>query len=357
MPRDVCRVVSSLRRERREVCRLPRLHCALAGVLPWRVSMENWGGRELALPQGRAAGTVSDMSLFEIKAEISPEAVEAIDAVLLELGVEGWSLLQDVIIKRAWIVGIFEGEAVARERWAELAPLIGELGETAQPELRALADQDWRDSYKAHFKASQFGRLHWVPVWERAVFQPKEGEVVIWLDPGLAFGTGNHETTRLCCERLVVLAEKAGTRAADWRVIDAGCGSGILALSAAKLGFSNVVGFDNDPEAVRVSEENAVLNELAGKVHFFTGDLVSGFSDNRQGEIVLANIQADVLMRFVDQLIHAVAPGGALVLSGILAIELAQVRAVFAAAVPTWPIESRVMGEWSDLALTRPLSA
>jgi len=334
------------------VCRLPRLHCALAGLLPMGVRSAKERG--LALPQRRAAGTVSPMSLYEIKAEVSPELVDAIDDVLLELGVEGWSLLQDVIVKRAWIVGIFEGEAEARARWAELVPLLTEIVLlAAEPECRALADQDWRDSYKAHFKASQFGRLHWVPVWEREKFQAADGEVVIWLDPGLAFGTGNHETTRLCCERLVALAAQAGQRVGDLRVIDAGCGSGILALSAAKRGFKRVAGFDNDPEAVRVSEENAVLNELGGAVDFFVGDLVSGFTGGRQAEVVLANIQADVLMRFVNELTSAVAPGGALVLSGILAIELEKVRQVFADAEARWKIESRVLGEWSDLLVTR----
>ena len=293
------------------------------------------------------------MSLFEIKAEIPPQAVDAIDEVLQELGVEGWSLLQDVIIPQAWIVGIFADETEARTRWSELLPLVAGLAPQAEPQSRELADQDWRDSYKAHFKASQFGRLHWVPVWERSTFQPASGEVVIWLDPGLAFGTGNHETTRLCCERLVVLADQAGERVGELRVIDAGCGSGILALSAAKLGFGHIVGFDNDAEAVRVSEENALMNELTGAVDFFTGDLVSGLIGGRQAEVVLANIQADVLMRFVNELVGAVAPGGTLILSGILALELDRVRGVFAGAVPTWKIASRVMNEWSDLALTR----
>jgi ribosomal protein L11 methyltransferase len=310
----------------------------------------------LALPRMHAAGTFLRMSLFETKAEILPEAVDAIDDVLLELGVEGWSLLQDVIIRRAWLVGIFPSAAEAQARWAELRPLLSAAGiaPAGEPEVRALADQDWRDSYKAHFKASRFGRLHWVPVWEREKFQLGSGEVVIWLDPGLAFGTGNHETTRLCCERLVTLAEQAGDRVADLRVIDAGCGSGILALSAAKLGFRRVEGFDNDPEAVRVSEENAALNDLTGSVRFFTGDLVSGL-EGQQADVLLANIQADVLMRFVRELTAAVAPGGALVLSGILAIELERVREVFTAAVPAWAVQSRVMGEWSDLALTKPL--
>jgi ribosomal protein L11 methyltransferase len=286
------------------------------------------------------------MSLIEIKAEIPAAAVEATDTVLLELGIEGWSLLEDAIAKRAWVVGVFAAEPEARARWEELRPLL----ETADaPVVRELADQDWRDSYKAHFKAWRFGRLHWVPVWEKATYALPPGEAVIWLDPGLAFGTGNHETTRLCCERLVAFAEKRGT---GGRVVDAGCGSGILALSAAKLGFRDVSGFDNDPEAVRVSEENAVLNGMAGAVRFFTGDLVTGLA-GQPADLLMANIQADVLMKFAPGLVAAVAPGGSLVLSGILAIELEKVREVFAVAAPGWELQTRIMGEWSDLALVR----
>jgi ribosomal protein L11 methyltransferase len=136
-------------------------------------------------------------------------------------------------------------------------------------------------------------------------------------------------------------------------VIDAGCGSGILALSAAKLGFKRIAGFDNDPEAIRVSDENAALNGLAGSVEFYVGDLVSGLA-GRSADLVLANIQADILVRFVRELSTAVAPGGQLVLSGILSGELDHVREQFSAANPGWRVESRVLGEWSDLALTRP---
>lgn len=291
------------------------------------------------------------MHLFELKTEIAPAAVDAIDDVLLELGVEGWSLLQDVIIGRAWIVGIFASAEEARTRWAELAPLLPAEAAPAAPVERALGDQDWRDSYKAHFKAWRCGRLHWVPVWERATHALGAGETAIWLDPGLAFGTGNHETTRLCVERLVARAEACGT---GGRVIDAGCGSGILALSALRLGWRDVAGFDNDAEAVRVSEENAALNDLAGAVRFATADLVTGLPAGTRAEVVLANIQADVLMRFVPELTGAVAPGGLLVLSGILAHENAAVRAAFAPATAGWAVEHREMGEWSDVALTRP---
>ena len=289
------------------------------------------------------------MSLFEFKAEIPAAASNAVDTLLLEHGLQNWSLLEDVIVHRAWIVGVFESETVARSAWGELRPLLP-VTPLAEPEFRALADQDWRDSYKAHFKASRFGRLHWVPVWERNTFQLPAGEAVIWLDPGLAFGTGNHETTRLCAERLVTLAD---TRGVTGKVIDAGCGSGILALSAIKLGFGDVSGFDNDPEAVRVSGENAALNELSGRAVFFPADLAAGLP-GESADIVLANIQADVLMRCAPLLVGAMKPQGVLVMSGILVQEIDRVRTTFTALVPGWGCDSRPMGEWADLVLTRP---
>ncbi len=295
------------------------------------------------------------MDLVEIKIEIPASGVEAADTVLLELGLDGWSLLEDVIAKRAWVVGIFPSEAEVRSRWAELRPLLP-VEPMSEPAVRLLADADWRDSYKAHFKAWQFGRLHWVPVWERESYKLSAGDEVLWLDPGLAFGTGNHETTRLCVERLAALDAEltaSGRSRTGLLVIDAGCGSGILALSAAKLGFHDIVGFDNDPEAVRVSEENAELNALAGRVEFFVGDLISGLKDRSAG-VLLANILADVLIRFAGELVGAVAPRGTLILSGILAVENTQVRTAFSKAAPGWAMNHRVMGEWSDVVLIRP---
>ena len=286
-------------------------------------------------------------SLFELRAELPPASVEAVDEQLLELGDTRWSVLQDVIEGRAWVSGIFADAGAAEEAWLSVRPLLGEVSE---PVVRTLAPTDWRDSYKAHFKPWRCGRLHWVPVWERGTYPVTGDDVVIWLDPGLAFGTGNHETTRLCCERLVAWAE-GHDRAST--VIDAGCGSGILALSAARLGFREVRGFDNDPEAVRVSEENAALNGLKEAVRFDTADLVAGLS-GAQADLLLANIQADILMQFARVLLDAVAPGGTLALSGILARERDAVRAAFAAAAPDWRIESRILGEWADVALVRP---
>jgi ribosomal protein L11 methyltransferase len=238
------------------------------------------------------------------------------------------------------------------DEWTALVPALAAVGVTplSAPVDRELAEADWRDSYKAHFRAWRFDRLHWVPVWERPTYVVPPGDAVLWLDPGLAFGTGNHETTRLCVERLVVCAEEHGT---GGRVIDAGCGSGILALSAALLGYRDVLGFDNDPEAVRVSGENAALNGLTGQVRFETADLETGLA-GRQADLLLANIQADVLLRYAAVLTGAVAPGGTLILSGILAGENGQVRAGFERAAPGWSVNARVMGEWSDVVLVRP---
>lgn len=293
------------------------------------------------------------MELCEIKVEIDPAHVETTDNALLELGVAGWSVVEDIIIKRAWVVGIFADQNEAASQWGILSSELEHL-RSLTPSYRKLADQDWKDSYKAHFKASQFGKLHWVPVWEKATHPLPEGSVALWLDPGLAFGTGNHETTRLCAERLVTLAsEQGGHVSSDTRVIDAGCGSGILALSAALLGYQQIQAFDNDPEAVRISEENAALNGLSGAVYFYEGDLTTGLSRDL-GDIVIANIQADVLMRFATELVHSVRPGGTLILSGILAHENDQVRQAFAAQAPGWTLQHRVMGEWSDVVLTRP---
>jgi len=290
------------------------------------------------------------MTLIELRADFPPEQVETIDAQLQEVGLVDWNIVEDVIEKTAAVVGLFPTKEEATLAWAELVKLCP-LFALTKPSFRPLAEQEWRDSYKAHFKAWQFGQLHWVPLWEKDDFVLPKGHEVLWLDPGLAFGTGNHETTRLCVERLVEYRASHSTKACS--VIDAGCGSGILALSAAKLGFQNVIGFDNDPEAVRVSEENAALNGLEGRVEFFTGDLVSGLT-GRRAELVFANILAPVLIEFAPQLVGAVAPEGTLILSGILASEGEEVRAAFRRVAPTWSFpESRILGEWCDVVCHR----
>jgi len=292
------------------------------------------------------------MELWEAKLEIPPASAEAADLILLESGLGEWSLHEDVAARRAWLVGIFQDETAAHEACGVLLEALPEEAAGAFL-VRKLPDSDWKNSYREHFKAWAFGRLHWVPVWERETFRLPVGHSVLWLDPGMAFGTGNHETTRLCIERLVEFEQGLGRPASGLRVVDAGCGSGILALSASLLGFRDVTGFDNDPEAVRVSIENAELNGLASRVRFETEGLPEGLSP---ADVILANIQSDILVRHTGALTSAVAPGGMLAMSGILSSEASAVRSAFSALTQGWSSDSRVLGEWCDVCLRRPLA-
>jgi ribosomal protein L11 methyltransferase len=344
---------------------------------------------------------VERMPVFECKVEVNPRTVETIELALSAINEPRWIILEDRIAGRAWIAGHFQTRSGANESCLRLHTAIGPGSVTGKMRRRHLADADWAESYKAHFKAWRIRRRHWVPEWERATYRIRPGDQVVWLDPGMAFGTGNHQTTRLCCERLVEYAEAcdhpgtlprsrlSGTKHGDVHhnsgVIDAGCGSGILAISAARFGLGPVIGFYNDPIAVRVSRENAVLNKVASQVDFFDGELSTGLAGRRAG-LVLANIQTDVLRRAAGELIHAVAPGGWLSLSGILASELDALRSEFLAAaalddrtcqcsdgkLPStpstqgsqpksnrqrvsrgWKTFSRRLGEWADLLMIR----
>ena len=289
-------------------------------------------------------------AVFEFKVEVALSAVPAIEQLLGDREEQHLMVIEDKPSARAWVTGYYESRELAHQGWKDFVPALDVQWLVTEPTVNELEDKNWKESYKEHFKAWQFGRLHWVPVWERDHFRLPVGDEILWLDPGMAFGTGNHETTRLVVERLVTLAQERGS---SGRVIDAGCGSGILALSAVKLGFTAVAAFDNDPLAVEISRQNGDLNELGGKVDFYVGDLVTGLA-GRQADVLLANIQADVLMKYSGELLGTLAPGGTLVMSGILATELALVRETFSTRAPGWSTSSITMGEWSDLVLVRP---
>lgn len=289
--------------------------------------------------------------ISEVRVEVEPGRADLLEEFLAEQGMAEWHLYSEVDEGLVWLTGYFASEENARAAWEELRERRPAGVGFSEPRFREVEDSDWRDSYKEHFHPWSFAGLHWVPVWERESFEAPEGDQVVWLDPGMAFGTGNHETTRLCVERLLEcrrdwLAE--GRELGATRVLDAGCGSGILAISAAKCGFGPVAGFDLDPVAVEVSGENAELNGLSGRIDFFQGDLVTGLRD-RTADLVVANIQADVLCRFSNGLGAAVRPGGRLVLSGILATELEKVETCFKEVLPGATFKSRKLGEWSDL--------
>jgi len=215
-------------------------------------------------------------------------------------------------------------------------------------------DDDWRDNWKQFYRPIVLGdgalllRPSWIP---RAPEHPAR-EIV--LDPGRAFGTGLHETTQLCLDRICTLS-RGGARVDT--ILDLGCGSGILALAAARLfeSASRVAAIDEDPEATATTIENAESNRLGARLEVGTGDVhdVVGRFD-----LVLANIRAHTLIDRAAPIFDRTVPGGKVVLSGVLVDELESVESEFAragfvrdASVAEWPRRKDI---WVALDLERP---
>jgi len=169
-------------------------------------------------------------------------------------------------------------------------------------------EEDWANEWKKYFKPVRVGKNIMIkPTWEAAVLQ--EGDLVIEIDPGMAFGTGTHPTTVLCLEALEKYVQP------EQLVYDIGTGSGILAVAAAKLGAEVQAG-DIDSLAVRIAKENISLNKVEDRVKVEAGDLGEVFID--QADIVIANIIADVIIELLPQLPSLLKPGGLFIASGII---------------------------------------
>jgi len=178
-----------------------------------------------------------------------------------------------------------------------------------------------------------------VPTWEDAEARPED--LVLRIDPGMAFGTGGHETTRLCLELLEKIID-GGCQGESPSLLDLGTGSGILAMAASRLGCGRILALDIDPEAVEVARENLTLNDLGDAVECGTVPLES-LDENF--DIILANILAEELVRLAPSLAARLNPGGALILSGILAEKEELVRRGFAPQ-PLEYRETNRAGEW-----------
>ncbi len=170
-------------------------------------------------------------------------------------------------------------------------------------------EEDWANNWKQYYHTQRIGkRIVVSPSWEE--YKPKDDDVLMRLDPGMAFGTGTHDTTRLCLELL------EGCVNDNTRILDIGTGSGILSVGGVLLGAPSALGVDIDPVAVKVANENAELNGVTGRTKFVCGDL----TDKVQGtfEIVTANIVADVIIRLLSTVKNYLVKGGVLIVSGII---------------------------------------
>ena len=193
------------------------------------------------------------------------------------------------------------------ERLTELKEMGLDLGE-AKVEHEKMHEEDWANTWKQYYKPTKVGEKIVVkPIWEE--YEAKDGELVVDLDPGMAFGTGTHETTRMCIQSLEKYVKEDST------VFDVGCGSGILAIAAAKLGAKLAVGVDLDPVAVESSIENVGYNKLKN-IEILHGNLVEVIDG--KADIVVANILAEIICILTDDVKRVLKDGGVFITSGII---------------------------------------
>ncbi len=263
------------------------------------------------------------------------------------------SSYRDVEDARTTMQIFFPDPADAPRAAAALVAAGEVVGLDLKPETGSLPDEDWKLAYRKHFKTEVISpRLAVVPEWEAADFAAKAAggpaPRMLVLDPGMAFGTGQHATTRACLDYIDAMAAEN----ADRSFLDVGCGSGILAIAAKLEGFRDVAGFDIDPDAVANANENAAKNGLGEAIRFVRGDLCNKSTlpgvrrmGGRPFDVVAANVLGPVLVRFAAEIAPLVAPGGRLILSGILEEVYPEVRAAYAAR-GFREVSSKLVGEW-----------
>lgn len=245
--------------------------------------------------------------------------------------------------ERAVIEVYFEDVAAVGGRMTELQEAWG--GRFLAARAEAVPEEDWTTFWRHHFKIQDLGeRLRIVPVWERA---PDRKRINLWMDPGLSFGTGDHFTTRFCLEEL----ERAWVELEMASFLDAGTGSGILAIAAARLGVPKVEGFDFDPVCVAGAAHNARLNRLPkGRIEWYEADVLQEGWRRGTADVVCANILTGVLVAAREELWRAT--GRRLIVTGIREDEGAEVEAAFG-ELGAKLIRRAGDGEWCGLVLER----
>jgi ribosomal protein L11 methyltransferase len=269
---------------------------------------------------------------IEITIEAEAAEAELVAEVLRDFGYQGVSLEQQGIMPEMYD----DGEAPPAESYLiriylpddvrvpdQRRQIEAELASRGlpTPNYDQVRDQDWAEAWKAHYHPTRIGRHILVrPIWEEAEVQP--GDVVIALDPGMAFGTGTHPTTQLC------LASLEDHMRPGLDVLDLGSGSGILAIAAAKLGAAKVLAVDNDVLSVDASQENAEVNGVGDKVTALHGSLETVRGSARRFDLIVVNILARIIVQMSGEgLGQIVRPGGVAIFSGLIRDQLDEVTA------------------------------
>src|SRR3954452_15899974 len=300
-------------------------------------------------------------SWLELSSVSEPEAADAvaevfgrwgrgvaIDQPVLQApdGDGGWiDPNQNVVVKT--YIPVDEQAEETRRLLEEAAWHLGRLRHVEPLQTRVIAEEDWANAWKRFFFPHRVGRrLVIVPSWRRRARGPDD--LVIRLDPGMAFGTGLHPTTRMCLAFLEELVTPGD------RVLDFGCGSAILSIAAARLGAERIDAIDVDSIAVEVAHENGRRNKVARRIRIRKGTVEPGVPvPGAPFDVVAANISTFVLKNATAGLLTAVKPGAPAILSGILATAAEDVQATYEAA--GWRhVETRVEGDWIAMVVRRP---
>ena len=330
------------------------------------------GGQDALAAVDLDAAAATPGAWLELSVSADHEAVEAVSEILSRAAPGGTSVEPAFELVEEGLAARVDLERPARVRAhlplndvpavrAAVTRAQRELGHLQAFGLRPIGDltativreADWANAWKEHFPVLRVGRRIVIrPTWRRHRRQPDD--VVLALDPGMAFGTGLHPTTRLCLASLESLADRGvlastGAGGGPSRVLDVGCGSGILAIAAGLLGAREVLAVDVDPIAVEATTANAARNRLGRVITARAGSAPTG---EGPFDVVLANLIASLLVRLADGLVEDVRPGGTLLASGIFENREADVAEAFAARGLS-VAHRRAEGEWVALELVR----
>jgi ribosomal protein L11 methyltransferase len=200
-----------------------------------------------------------------------------------------------------------------------------------------ISDPDWGEQWKKYFKPIRVSNNIIVkPTWER--YTPASRDIVIEIDPGMAFGTGQHASTRMCIEALEDIIMK-DRHIADWKVLDVGCGTGILGITAARLGAQNIICLDNDQKATEIAGENAAINLVSDRLRIVCEDALA---INEPRNLIIANLTSKLLLKLHHHLTKLLVPEGYLIVSGIIEQDAPEIEEIF--CVPPL-IKNRVITE------------
>lgn len=284
------------------------------------------------------------MQWIEVNVAVTHEAVEAVADMLTSIGSKGVAiedpqLINDLRNSGTWelcdipeqentevvtVSAYYADDEKLEKRLAEIDEQLALIEERigkyrfGNTRFRKVSEQDWANEWKQYFHVTHVGKsLVIKPSWEK--YAPKEGEHVIEIDPGMAFGTGTHHTTNMMMERL----EKVITP--DSTVFNVGTGSGILAIAAAMLGAKSVKAVDIDAVAVRVAKENVADNGLSDQIEVREGDLLHGTEG--KADVIIANIIADIVIMLLQDIPQKLNDDGVLLASGIIEERMPDVEA------------------------------